>query len=218
MTVHWPERYGWLGWERGTDHAMSHCVKASSLLMREVSSVQRGTAQAAHFLTETAVWALQSWPQWWMASTAKERKEKGAWEPSEDQYVRTGEPASHVKNPDPTPALPASRSLCCLLHPWQTSLWEQVGGELSLRREDFSVCMCRCMCIYMKCVSRFLEGLGCQKTQGQHRAHTSARGTHMHTENPLAVDALREAMLWHSNSEVSKAMDILLMSPKQWLD
>lgn len=39
-----------------------------------------------------------------MASTAGERKEKGVWEPSEDQYVRTGGPASHVKNPDPAPA------------------------------------------------------------------------------------------------------------------
>lgn len=36
--------------------------------------------------------------------------------------------------------------------------------------------------------------------------------------NPPTVDALNEATVWHSNSEVSKAMDILLMSPKQWPD
>lgn len=110
--------------------------------------VQCGTPQpaAAHFLTETAVWALQSWPRWWMASTAGERKEKGAWESSEDQYVRTGEPASHVKNPNPAPSPPA-RSLRCLLHHWRTSLWETVGGELRLRREDFGVCVCLGACV-----------------------------------------------------------------------
>lgn len=37
---------GWAdgGVGEGADHPMSHCVKASSLLMREVSSVWHGTA------------------------------------------------------------------------------------------------------------------------------------------------------------------------------
>lgn len=68
------------------------------------------------------------------------------------------------------------------------------AGELSLRREDFSVCMC--MCIYMKCVSMFLEGLACQKTQGRHSTHKRKTHTGTHnTANPLTVGALKEATM-----------------------
>ena len=141
-----------------------------------------GTPQpaAAHFLTETAVWALQSWPRWWMASTAGERKEKGAWEPSEDQYVRTGEPASHVKNPNPAPSppapLPARSAVSCITDGQASgSGWAGNWGWGGRTLVCVSVCMCGRMCIYMKCVSRFLEGLACQQTQGRRGTH--GRGT-----------------------------------------
>lgn len=81
--------------------------------------------------------------------------------------------------PQPAP-LHTSRSLRCLLHHRRTSFWERVGGELRLR-EDFSLCVC---------VSRFLEGLTCQKTQGRHRTHKHK----MHT-NTLQMNALKEATL-----------------------
>lgn len=57
--------------------------------------------------------------------------------------------------------------------------------------------MCVCACVSnMKCVSRFLEGLACQKTQGRHSTHKRRTHTYTHnTVNPLTVDALKEATM-----------------------
>lgn len=56
----------------------------------------------------------------------------------------------------PQPPLPARSAVSCITDGQASgSEW---AGELRLRREDVSVCMCGCMCIYMECVSRFLEG------------------------------------------------------------
>lgn len=66
----------------------------------------------------------------------------GAWKPLEDQYVRMGEPAPHVKTPHRAPVPPCCL-LGCLLHHWHTNLWEREGGEQS--QKD-------CLLSYQKCV------------------------------------------------------------------
>lgn len=70
-------------------------------------------------------------------------------------------------------------------------------GELRLTREEFIVCICGHM--YMKCVSRFLEGLACQQTQGQHDTHKCEMNTRTQTHTRLqilpAADALKGATL-----------------------
>lgn len=52
----------------------------------------------------------------------EEKGKKGAWEPSEDQYVRTGEPPSHAKTPvEPQPLLAACSAVSRIR---ETNLWE----------------------------------------------------------------------------------------------
>lgn len=67
-----------------------------------------------------------------MPSTVRERKEKQATEPLEDQYECMAEPASHVKNPDPAPALlhpaPSLSAVSCNTDR-QTSGSEQAGNR-----------------------------------------------------------------------------------------
>lgn len=118
-----------------TAHAMSHCVKASSSLMREAALVWPAAAHRSPGSDRDGCLSSPVMASLMNGLHCQEKKaKKGAWKPSEDQYVRTGEPASHVKNPHRAP-VPPGCLLCCLLHHWQTNLWEREGGEHS--QKDF---------------------------------------------------------------------------------
>ena len=222
MTVHWPTHYGWLLWVRGADRALSHRVRASSSLIREASSVWHGAARCGPLSDWDGCLSSPVMASVMNGLHCRGNKGKGGlgalWgsiRTHEEDLLRM---LKSLIQPEPSPV----RSLCCLLHHWRTSLWERVGGETTRRRQDFRVRMCGCMYIYMKCVSRFSRGAGMSANSRSTR-HTQVqdahRRTHSHNSvNPPTVAALKGATLWHGNSEVSKAMDILLMSPKQWLD
>lgn len=114
-----------------------------------------------------------------MAFTARERKEKGAWEPSEDRYERTRGPASHVKNPDPAPA---PRSLSSLS---PASLTDKplgaCGRGAEAGEESFSVCVWRH--VYLHDV--------CQQVSRGAGTSANSRSTHY----PQVQDAHRHAQL-----------------------
>lgn len=118
-----------------TAQAMSHCAKALSSLMGEAALVWPNAAHRSSASDRDGCLSSPVMASLMNGLHCQENKgKKGAWKPSEDQYVRTGEPAWHVKNPHRA-ALPPGCLLRCFLHHWQTNLWEREGGEH--RQKDF---------------------------------------------------------------------------------
>lgn len=106
--------FGWTLGGRGAVDATG--VKASSSLMGEANLVWPDVAHRGPIpdrdgcLSSPAMASLMNG-----LHCQEEKGKKGAWEPSEDQYIRPGEPPSHAKNPRRAPAPPGCL-LCCLLH------------------------------------------------------------------------------------------------------
>ncbi|CAG10731.1 unnamed protein product [Tetraodon nigroviridis] len=99
-----------------TAHTMSHCVKASSSLMREAALVWPDAAHRSPGSDRDGCLSSPVMALLMNGLHCQEKKgKKRAWKPSEDQYVRTGEPASHVKSPHRA-AVPPGCHLRCLLH------------------------------------------------------------------------------------------------------
>lgn len=97
-----------------------------------------------------------------MPSTVRERKEKQAMEPLEDQYECTAEPASHVKNPGLAPAfLHAAYSLSRLSPATLTD------KPLGASRRGTDVVHVEAH-VFLHEVYQQVSGLACQQTQGRH--------------------------------------------------
>jgi len=63
------------------------------------------------------------------------------------------------------------------------------GGRGTEAEKGGLLCVCSygCMCIYMKCVSTFLEGLSCMQTQGRRGTHERKTHTLKHAHTTVQI-------------------------------